>query len=605
MMRRQRFHRETLELAPFARRREALFVAERELDKAWVAQSSIDLGVGRVEQLRDPSGRDGEDVLQVQQRLDSAGSKRTAERTQVLEINLEGLARPPSERVQHDAAAERAQIGLVAHDEAVAGKRDHRVSEHDLDECAPFGRDLAGLFEHDHAADRLGSADKETDALVALQCALCGGANLESRVEPHRRDLEPFVGEHIAAFELEPFAAGQVERDALAEACALDRLAMHLYRTNAHLLAGRQHAQLLSGPDDCAHGSAGHDRAMALDYERAIDRQPKEAGGTARLEAIELARNLRAQLIEAYPAYRRDRDYRRALEPGGVGEQLDFFAHFREAFIIRQVRLRDQEDAALDAKQMKDVEMLLALRHHAVVGCDREQHEVHPMRTGKHVADEPLMARDVDHARARPVPEREIREPEVDRNAALLLFLETVGILISERLDQRGLAMVDMTGGADNRMGDLRSHRYSCEESKVSIYGWTRGAVSRRPRLPNLLHEHFEVEVVAPRRDFAGGGDLEYAHHRQRRALAIGIGCIDTLVEDNVAVGGGVQNFELEQSCSLEQTVDDLEDRLLAVGRLHWNVVIKGVVGEEAHHLVRVESRPCLAKIRYDSFGFR
>src|SRR6266849_9273296 len=420
MMRRQRFHRETLELAPFARRREALFVAERELDKAWVAQSGIDLGVGRIKQLRDSPGRDGEDILQVQQRLDSVGSKRTAERTQVLEINLEGLARPPSERVQHDSAAERAQIGLVANDEAISGKGDDRVSEHDLDECAPFGRDLAGLFEHDYAPDRLGGADKETDALVTLQCALCGGANFEPRVEPHRRDLEPLVGKHVAAFEFEPFAAGQVERDALAEARALDRLAMHLYRTNAHLLAGWQHAQLLPGPDDCAHGSAGHDRAMALDHKRAVDRQAKEAGGTARLEAVELAGNLRAQLIEAYPAQRRDRDYRRALEPGCVGEQLDFFAHFREAFIIRQVRLRDQEDAALD----------------------------------------------VNHARARPVPEREIREPEVDRNAALLLFLETVGILTGERLDQRGLAMVDMTGGADNRMGDLRRH---CSTSRKSV----------------------------------------------------------------------------------------------------------------------------------------
>src|SRR5713101_9555422 len=362
MMRRQRFHRETLELAPFARRREALFVAERELDKAWVAQCSIDLGVGRIKQLRDSPGRDGEDILQVQQRLDSVGSKRTAERTQVLEINFEGLARPPSKRVQHDSAAERAQIGLVAHDEAIAGKGDDLVSEHDLDECAPFGRDLARLFEHDYAPDRLGGADKETDALVALQRALCGRANLEPRVEAHRRDLEPLVGKHVAAFELEPFAAGQVEGDALAEACALDRLAMHLYRTNANFLAGRQLAQLLPGPDACAHRSTRHYRAMALDYERAIDRQPKEAGGTARLEAVELAGNLRAQLIEAYPAQRRDRAYRRALEPGGVGEQLDLFAHLREAFIIRQVRLRDQEDAALDAKQMQDVEMLLALR---------------------------------------------------------------------------------------------------------------------------------------------------------------------------------------------------------------------------------------------------
>src|SRR5712692_1351319 len=344
MMRRQRFHRETLELAPFARRREALFVAERELDKSWVAQCRIDLGVGRIKQLRDPPGRYGEDVLQVQQRLDRAGSKRTAERAQVLEIDFERLARAPSERIQHDSAAERAQIGLVAHDEAVAGKRDDRVSEYDLDECAPLGRDLARLFEHDHAADRLGSADKEADALVALQCALCGGANFEPRVEPHRRDFEPLVGKHVAAFEFEPFAAGQVERDALAEARALDRLAMHLYRTNAHLLAGWQHAQLLPGPDDCAHRSTRHYRAMALDYERAIDRQPKEAGGTARLEAVELARNLCAQLIEAHPGHRRDRDYRRASSPvasasNSISSRTSVrrFSSARSAFVIRKM----------------------------------------------------------------------------------------------------------------------------------------------------------------------------------------------------------------------------------------------------------------------------
>ena len=47
--------------------------------------------------------------------------------------------------------------------------------------------------------------------------------------------------------------------------------------------------------------------------------------------------------------------------------------------------------------------MLLALRHHAVVGRDREQHQVDPVRAGQHVADEALVAGDVDHAGARAV----------------------------------------------------------------------------------------------------------------------------------------------------------------------------------------------------------
>ena len=107
-----------------------------------------------------------------------------------------------------------------------------------------------------------------------------------------------------------------------------------------------------------------------------------------------------------------------------------------------------------DAEQMEDVEMLLALRHHAVVGRDGEQHEVDSVRAGQHVADEALMAGDVDHARARAVGQGEVGEAEIDRNPALLFFLEAVGVLAGERLDQRGLAVIDMAGGADDGVGD-------------------------------------------------------------------------------------------------------------------------------------------------------
>ncbi len=47
--------------------------------------------------------------------------------------------------------------------------------------------------------------------------------------------------------------------------------------------------------------------------------------------------------------------------------------------------------------------MLLALRHHAVVGRDREEHQVDAMRARQHVADEALMAGNVDDPRARAV----------------------------------------------------------------------------------------------------------------------------------------------------------------------------------------------------------
>ena len=145
---------------------------------------------------------------------------------------------------------------------------------------------------------------------------------------------------------------------------------------------------------------------------------------------------------------------RRARQSRAIGEQFDFVAHFSEARRIDEVGLGDEKDAAPDAEQMEDVQMLLALRHHAVVGRDGEQHQVDAMRARQHVADEALMAGDVDDARARAVGQGEVGEAQVDRDPALLFFLEAVGVLAGQRLDQRGLAMVDMTGGADDGVGD-------------------------------------------------------------------------------------------------------------------------------------------------------
>ena len=96
---------------------------------------------------------------------------------------------------------------------------------------------------------------------------------------------------------------------------------------------------------------------------------------------------------------------------------LDLFFDLR-GFSLRQPdRLRDHEDRAVDAEQMKNVEMLLGLRHHAVVGRDREQHQVDAVRPGQHVADEALVAGDIDDAGAGAVGKIQVREPQIDRDA--------------------------------------------------------------------------------------------------------------------------------------------------------------------------------------------
>ena len=59
------------------------------------------------------------------------------------------------------------------------------------------------------------------------------------------------------------------------------------------------------------------------------------------------------------------------------------------------------------------------------------------------------MPGDVHHARHGAVGQRQVREPELDRDPAPLLLAETVGVDPGERAHERGLAVIDVPGRAD------------------------------------------------------------------------------------------------------------------------------------------------------------
>ena len=121
---------------------------------------------------------------------------------------------------------------------------------------------------------------------------------------------------------------------------------------------------------------------------------------------------------------------------------------------------------ARNAQQPADVEVLARLRHHRLVGGHDEHHEVDAADAGEHVLDEALVAGHVDE-REVDVADRQVREAEIDRDAARLFFLQPVGIGAGQRLDQRGLAVIDVAGGADDDRlhGPARSTRAARVES--------------------------------------------------------------------------------------------------------------------------------------------
>ena len=95
--------------------------------------------------------------------------------------------------------------------------------------------------------------------------------------------------------------------------------------------------------------------------------------------------------------------------------------------------------------------MLARLRHHALIGGDHEQHQVDSAHPAQHVLDESLVAGHVDdpHRDARGRHERS--EPEIDRDAALLLLGQSIGVDARQAAHHRRLAVVDVPRGAHDR----------------------------------------------------------------------------------------------------------------------------------------------------------
>ena len=94
--------------------------------------------------------------------------------------------------------------------------------------------------------------------------------------------------------------------------------------------------------------------------------------------------------------------------------------------------------------------MFPGLRHDPFVDIDDQQDQVDAADAGKHVMDELFMARYVDHADHAAVGQLERRKPQVNRNTALLLFLEAVSVDAGELVDQDRLAVVDVSSCADD-----------------------------------------------------------------------------------------------------------------------------------------------------------
>ena len=181
-----------------------------------------------------------------------------------------------------------------------------------------------------------------------------------------------------------------------------------------------------------------------------------------------------AQRVETLARPRRDAHDRPPLQERARHQLADLELGDRLGVGVDEVALRQRDEAARDAEQPADVEVLARLRHHRLVGGDDQQRRVDAVRAGQHVAHEALVAGDVDEGGDEAGEKLGVGEAEVDRDAPLLLLLQAVGVGPGQRAHERALAVVDVAGRADDqRAQDGRP-------PGASLPGWSRRRPTRR-----------------------------------------------------------------------------------------------------------------------------
>ena len=215
------------------------------------------------------------------------------------------------------------------------------------------------------------------------------------------RDLEP-VGagegaggdEHVAAGEVAPLETRQAHRHALPGLGPLDRGVVHLDGPDPDVAAGGLQPQLVAVADRPRPERPRRDGADPPQREDPVDVEPGREVGPALLDLVGHLAERDPEGVEALAGDAADGHDR------GVGDELTRLLDGElERLLVDGVGLGHGDDAAVDAEQAQDREVLVRLRPCALRRVEHEEIEVDPRCPGDHRPHEPLVPRDVDQRR--------------------------------------------------------------------------------------------------------------------------------------------------------------------------------------------------------------
>ena len=391
-----------------------------------------------VSQLLEPRAREDPfarvlDAFRLAEPADRLGPDRRVHRGRELapleQLEPGGIDPAGRRGIEHLGAADRRP---VAEHDAVATGGDRRRGQPQLGEA------LAGA---DDARVELGRAVVDVQAAALLDRLQL----VEHDVEAVADRVFARLDEGGAAAKLRPLDAGQADGHPLAGAGLVDGAVVHLDAADADVQPGRLGPEAAALADRAGPERAGRDRPDPAQGEDSVDEEPRGAGAVRRLEPFGDTGECGAQLVEALPRLRAHRDGRPRRH-----ELARLLERQLEGLRVDRIRLRDGDDAALDAEQAQDREVLVRLRPRPFRGVDHEQEEVDPGRTGDHVSDETFVSGHVDQREPAPVRQLERGVAEVDRDPARLLLGQAVGVDPRQRPDEPGLAVVDVTRRAED-----------------------------------------------------------------------------------------------------------------------------------------------------------
>jgi len=347
---------------------------------------------------------------------------------------------------------------------------------HDLRERRVARRELLA-FEQRHASHDMRRSQMNMDRRPVLEGLRFGGEQAQPDIDSVRRRVELRTHHPIAPLDRflgEP-GAGEIERTAFAGASHRGGPVLGMQRAHPGLDAGRGQQQPVVDPDLAGMDSAGDDDARSGQDEAAIHCKACEARSA--LTAFAQYQELFLQFVDALPRHRRDGHDFRAPQRGRGEQGLDLGHPLELLVVVGEVGLGEGHDAAIEAQQVEDLQMLDRLRLDAFGRRHDQQGRIDAGGAGQHVVHEPLVTGYVDEAELAAVAEIAVGITEVDGYAARLLLLEAIGVDTGQRLHQSGLAVIDMARGSDDH--DKGSSARRSASARCEGLAWARASLKK------------------------------------------------------------------------------------------------------------------------------